>query len=65
MNISTGFYLKNYTKIRKDLGYNFDEFDIIWTKNKIIGMSLISLITGFLAGILGVGGGIVMGPVML
>ena len=29
MSVATGFYLKHYTKTRQDLGYDFDEFDII------------------------------------
>lgn len=52
--------------IKKEvLGYDFDTMDLVWTKTIILTVILAGLIAGLAAGMVGVGGGIVMNPVML
>jgi len=47
------------------LGYNFMEGDVKWNNNTSVVIALLSVIAGAFAGMLGVGGGLVKGPLML
>ena len=52
--------------IRKnELGYDFDKNDLKWTKKNIFIVSFSGFVAGLAAGIIGVGGGLVMNPVLL
>jgi len=52
--------------IRKQAcGYNFKQGDMKWTPVTTFFMTLISFFAGILAGLLGIGGGVLFGPVML
>ncbi|CAG9333830.1 unnamed protein product [Blepharisma stoltei] len=65
INILTGIYLvKRYQKFAR-LNYDFDEFDMKWDYQKVIKFSINAIISGFLAGLLGIGSGLIVGPVML
>lgn len=55
---------KKYIK-KETLGYDFDTMDLAWTKKIIITVIIAGFIAGLAAGMVGVGGGIVMNPVML
>lgn len=46
-------------------GYDFAEGDIIWTKTKGIKLALVTLLAGVIAGLIGIGGGMVVGPMLL
>lgn len=50
---------------RKQINFPYDEKDINWTKKKIIQLCLIGLLAGFIAGTIGIGGGVVLGPILL
>jgi len=54
-------------KHRRKCRYNYQyrEGDIQWTPMKCIALSLISFVGGTFSGLLGLGGGIIFGPVML
>jgi len=45
--------------------YTFQQGDIMWTRTNTFAMSVIGFIAGLLAGLLGIGGGVIFSPVML
>jgi uncharacterized membrane protein YfcA len=47
------------------LGYPFVEGDIVWTRQRIVNTNVVSLVAGCIASLLGIGGGMVLGPLML
>ena len=55
---------KEYT-YRKNINFPYDEKDINWTKNTIIKLCFIGFLAGFIAGTIGIGGGVVLGPILL
>lgn len=58
-------YLVRRTEIKKRCHYPYVEGDIEWTPRATIIYPCICCIAGFMAGMFGVGGGIVKGPLML
>ena len=52
----------NYRKI---INFPYDEKDINWTNKTIIKLCSIGFIAGFVAGVIGIGGGVVLGPILL
>ena len=52
----------NYRKI---INFPYDEKDINWTNKTIIKLCSIGFIAGFIAGVIGIGGGVVLGPILL
>ena len=59
------YYLLQKTKICEKGGYNFDEGDIHWDYHKCAVMCFYGTITGIIAGLLGLGGGNIIGPLLL
>lgn len=63
--ICIGIYLhKTYVKLVKS-GFNFIEGDIAWTKKRVVFVSTISILAGIVASLLGLGGGMVIGPILV
>lgn len=63
--IFIGIYLhKTYIKQVKS-GFNFIEGDIAWTKKRVFFVSTISILAGIVASLLGLGGGMVIGPILV
>jgi hypothetical protein len=60
-----GKYVIKQTEIKNELGYNWDEFDLKWGRSNVIAIILVSFTAGVAAGLLGIGGGLVVGPLML
>jgi len=58
-------YLLNRFETKKKCGYQYVEGDIQWDHRATIIYPLICALAGFFAGMFGVGGGIVKGPLML
>lgn len=58
------YYVSLYKK-KRYLGYKFCQGDIRWTARNSIVFPLICTLAGFFAGMFGIGGGIVKGPLML
>jgi hypothetical protein len=57
--------IREYT-FRKAIGFNYTEHDIKWDSNNICNkFPLYGFISGILAGLLGIGGGIILGPLLL
>lgn len=63
--ILTLIYLVKVTEKKQRLGYKFDPTDTIWNYRSSTKIALVALVAGLLAGMLGIGGGLVMNPVML
>eukprot|EP00804_Cyclotella_cryptica_P022976 CCRYP_014995-RB/>CCRYP_014995-RB protein AED:0.21 eAED:0.21 QI:76/1/1/1/1/1/3/81/595 len=57
--------LINDTRRKMDAGYRYLKEDIRWNKKSTVVYPLVSSIAGFCAGMFGIGGGIVKGPLML
>jgi uncharacterized membrane protein YfcA len=58
-------YLVKRYEVKKRLGYPYVEGDIQWDSRATIVYPFICMFAGFFAGMFGVGGGIVKGPLML
>eukprot|EP01130_Rhizamoeba_saxonica_P010312 TRINITY_DN4220_c0_g1_i3.p1 TRINITY_DN4220_c0_g1~~TRINITY_DN4220_c0_g1_i3.p1 ORF type:complete len:420 (-),score=54.50 TRINITY_DN4220_c0_g1_i3:554-1813(-) len=58
-------YLIKNESLKTRNGYSFQTGDIRWTKKKTIATGLISAFAGILSSLLGIGGGMVLSPVML
>ena len=52
-------------KYRSEIGYAYHETDLRWDKEMLINIPIKSSIAGILSGMLGVGGGFVLGPLLL
>lgn len=65
ISILTAFYVVKKTQHLKKLSYDFDEFDLVFTKKVATQFTFISLFAGFMAGMVGIGGGLIVGPLML
>ena len=50
---------------RKNINFPYDAKDINWTKNTNIKLCFIGFLAGFIAGTIGIGGGVVLGPILL
>ncbi len=50
---------------RKMINFPYDAKDINWTRNTIIKLCCVGFIAGFIAGTIGIGGGVVLGPILL
>lgn len=61
---SSKITLTQFTR-RKDIGYRFCKYDLNWTWSILVKILSISVLIGITAGSLGVGGGIMIGPLIL
>ncbi len=65
----TSYIIKKISKeyiYRKAIGYEYSEYDIKWDKNNIhIKFPIYGFVSGILAGLLGIGGGLIIGPLLL
>jgi len=57
--------LTEESKVKLYCGYDFAEGDIVWTKSNGIKLALVTLLAGVIAGLIGIGGGMVVGPMLL
>lgn len=58
-------YLVNRWRLKAELGYEYVEGDVEWNPLNTVRYPCICFFAGFFAGMFGVGGGIVKGPLML
>jgi len=65
IDLATGWLLIRENKKKETLGYEFDSGDLHWDLRKVSIVGGIGLFAGLGAGMLGIGGGLVMNPVML
>jgi uncharacterized membrane protein YfcA len=59
------YYLEQSYETKKRVGYKYVEGDIKWDRRSLTVYPSICSLAGFFAGMFGVGGGIVKGPLML
>lgn len=50
---------------RKSISFPYDENDIIWTYKNFISVNIIATLSGFISGVIGIGGGTILGPILL
>ncbi|RLN91066.1 hypothetical protein BBJ28_00022145 [Nothophytophthora sp. Chile5] len=60
-----GYRLRLLNRIKVLSGYHFVDGDIHWTKRRVFVFPSVCTIAGVAAGLLGIGGGMVKGPIML
>jgi uncharacterized membrane protein YfcA len=65
MSIVASLYLVRKTYVCENTNYIFDEGDIRWNYKKCIIVSTASLFAGIVVGLLGMGGGNLIGPILL
>jgi uncharacterized membrane protein YfcA len=65
ITLLVAWYLIKTHRLREKADYNFIEGDIHWTRRNTIVISCIAVLAGITSSMLGLGGGIVLGPVML
>lgn len=53
------------TQERLDVNYPFNEADVLWDYKKLRFYSFFTFVAGIVAGLIGIGGGMVLGPLML
>jgi uncharacterized membrane protein YfcA len=58
-------YLVQLHDKKEQLGYHFHEGDLKWTAKRAYIICTVALVSGILASLLGVGGGMVLSPIML
>ena len=58
-------HIEKEYEYRKLINFPYDEKDINWTRETIIKLNIIGFIAGFIAGTIGIGGGVVLGPILL
>lgn len=53
------------TQVRLAVNYPFNESDVLWDSKKLYFYSFFTFVAGIVAGLIGIGGGMVLGPLML
>ena len=65
INYISYLHVQHEYNYRNSLGFPYDQKDIKWSFSQSISIALIGLISGFIAGTIGIGGGVVLGPILL
>uniref|UniRef100_K3XAB2 Uncharacterized protein n=1 Tax=Globisporangium ultimum (strain ATCC 200006 / CBS 805.95 / DAOM BR144) TaxID=431595 RepID=K3XAB2_GLOUD len=65
ITLSIGYRLRLENRLKVLSGYNFVDGDIHWTKSRVLIFPAYCVVAGIAAGLLGIGGGMVKGPIML
>lgn len=60
-----GYKITKATEEKKTLGYPFHPHDVLWDFPKTRFYAFFTLVAGVVAGLIGIGGGMVLGPLML
>ncbi|MCQ2815908.1 MAG: TSUP family transporter [archaeon] len=58
-------HIQREIEYRKKINFPYDDKDIVWDTKTFITVNLIGFISGLIAGIFGIGGGIIFGPLIL
>eukprot|EP00163_Fabomonas_tropica_P003099 TRINITY_DN1257_c1_g3_i3.p1 TRINITY_DN1257_c1_g3~~TRINITY_DN1257_c1_g3_i3.p1 ORF type:complete len:558 (-),score=101.50 TRINITY_DN1257_c1_g3_i3:80-1720(-) len=65
ITLCAGYWLRYNHEVKSSLGYNFIDGDVRWTRRNSILYPALCSIAGVMAGLLGIGGGMIKGPLML
>ncbi len=65
MNIILSYKVVREYNYRKRKGYEYTEQDVKWTPAILIFYPLFGYMCGMFAGLLGIGGGLILGPLLL
>lgn len=65
LNILASIFLIRKTQVCEKMNYQFDDGDIKWNYSKCIGVSITAIFAGIVVGLLGMGGGNLIGPMLL
>eukprot|EP00804_Cyclotella_cryptica_P011730 CCRYP_011339-RB/>CCRYP_011339-RB protein AED:0.03 eAED:0.03 QI:377/1/1/1/1/1/3/274/612 len=67
LGFATVFGIKNMkrTQAKMAVNYPFLETDVLWDAKKMLSYSFFTFFAGIIAGLIGIGGGMVLGPLML
>jgi len=57
--------IKNEYNYRLSIGYPYNKHDVVWSDRIFIKYPIYSFISGVMAGLLGIGGGLIIGPLLL
>ena len=57
--------IENEYNYRTSIAFPYDSRDLVWNFDKCLTIIITGLITGFLAGVVGIGGGVILGPILL
>ena len=57
--------IKKEYEYRVSIGYPYNNTDIKWNQNIFIKFPIYSFVSGLMAGLLGIGGGLILGPLLL
>jgi len=57
--------IKDEYTYRLSIGYQYTRYDIVWTWRSFYIYPIFALISGILAGFVGIGGGLIIGPLLL
>eukprot|EP00297_Palpitomonas_bilix_P009051 CAMPEP_0113874728 /NCGR_PEP_ID=MMETSP0780_2-20120614/4503_1 /TAXON_ID=652834 /ORGANISM="Palpitomonas bilix" /LENGTH=521 /DNA_ID=CAMNT_0000860549 /DNA_START=58 /DNA_END=1623 /DNA_ORIENTATION=+ /assembly_acc=CAM_ASM_000599 len=60
-----GRYLANRYELKQKIGYPFADGDFKWTRRSTLVYPWVAMVGGIFAGLLGIGGGMVIGPILL
>jgi len=64
-SVGVGYYLNRLHSRRIEVGYAYLSTDVQWDTYKQVRFSLTAVLAGFSAGLLGIGGGMILGPLFV
>ena len=65
INYISYLHVQHEYNYRTSLSFPYDQKDIKWSFSQSISIAFIGLLSGFIAGTIGIGGGVVLGPILL
>jgi uncharacterized membrane protein YfcA len=63
--IAVGFHLRRQARLKDAAGYHYLEGDVVWTNRNAFLFPALSFFSGVAAGMLGIGGGMIKGPMLV
>lgn len=57
--------IENEIKYRIDIDFPYDSHDIMWNKSLLVRYPIYGFLSGVVAGLVGIGGGLIIGPLLI